>query len=152
MAYSLENTTDLTALANAIRAKTGDNATMTVSAMATAVAGISGGGSSWTPTTFITSEMEFSKYSAELDLTNYLGNSPFLLCVVYIKNNSMSGVDYGWCVFYYNGSNINRIAGIDTSDLQSAGNSFSCDYYNGIISFSNTNTPWDEDTMAFLIS
>ena len=43
MAYSLENTTDLTALGNAIRAKTGSAATMTVAEMATAVNGISAG-------------------------------------------------------------------------------------------------------------
>lgn len=56
MAYSLENTTDLTALGDAIRAKTGGTATMTVAEMATAVAGISGGGSSGTtlPSNYIT--------------------------------------------------------------------------------------------------
>lgn len=156
MAYSLENTTDLTALGDAIRAKTGSNATMTVAQMATAVASISGGG--WTPTTFtnITSEMEFSKYSAELDLTNYLGNSPFILCVVFIKGDDLISSNYGWCVYYYSGSNMNRIVGIDESDLYSFdnvdGNQFSCDYYNGIISFQNKNTPWDTQTMAFLIS
>ena len=46
MAYSLQDTTDLTALGNAIRAKTGGNSTMTVAEMASAVAGISGNGSS----------------------------------------------------------------------------------------------------------
>lgn len=162
MAYSLENITDLTALGDAIRAKTGSNATMTVAQMATAVASISGGGGSssgggWTPTTFtnITNEMEFSKYSAELDLTNYLGNSPFILCVIYIKSD-MSSSSYGWCVYYYSGSNMNRIVGIDENDLFSFDNvddnQFSCDYYNGIISFQNKNTPWDTQTMAFLIS
>lgn len=161
MAYSLENTADLTNLADAIRAKTGSNATMTVAQMATAIASISGGGGSssgggWTPTTFtnITSEMEFSKYSAELDLTNYLGNSPFILCVVYIKSD-MSSSSYGWCVYYYSGSNMNRIVGVDESNLlgnNPDNNQFSCDYYNGIISFSNINTPWDTQTMAFLIT
>lgn len=41
--YSLENTTDLTALGDAIRAKTGDSNEMTVAEMATAVAGITAG-------------------------------------------------------------------------------------------------------------
>lgn len=48
MAYSLQDTTDLTALGNAIRAKTGGSANMTVAEMATAVGNIStgsGGGS-----------------------------------------------------------------------------------------------------------
>ena len=44
MAYSLENTTDLTALGNAIRTKTGGSGTMTVAEMATAVDSISVGG------------------------------------------------------------------------------------------------------------
>lgn len=44
MAYSLENTTELTALANAIRAKTGGSGTMTVSQMTSAVGTISSGG------------------------------------------------------------------------------------------------------------
>jgi len=43
MAYSLENTIDLTNLANAIRAKTGGNSSMTVAEMATEVSTISGG-------------------------------------------------------------------------------------------------------------
>lgn len=45
MSYALIDTTDLTTLGNAIRAKTGDTATMAVSAMATAVNGISVGSS-----------------------------------------------------------------------------------------------------------
>lgn len=46
MAYSLENTVELTALANAIRAKTGGSGTMTVSQMTSAVGTISGEGGS----------------------------------------------------------------------------------------------------------
>lgn len=58
MAYSLENTTDLTALGNAIRAKTSGSATMTVAEMATAINGITtGGGSSATlPDNYMTFE------------------------------------------------------------------------------------------------
>ena len=44
MAYSLENTTDLIALGNAIREKTGDNETMTIAEMTTAVADLEVGG------------------------------------------------------------------------------------------------------------
>lgn len=44
MAYSLQDTNDLTTLGNAIRAKTGGSSNMTVAEMATAVAGISSGG------------------------------------------------------------------------------------------------------------
>lgn len=58
MAYSLQDTSDLTALGNAIRAKTGGSSNMTVAEMATAVSGISSGGGSlqvysWTSTTKI---------------------------------------------------------------------------------------------------
>lgn len=42
MAYSLENTADLTALANAIRAKSGNTGTLTVEGMETAVRGLVG--------------------------------------------------------------------------------------------------------------
>ena len=58
MAYSLENTTDLTTLGNAIRVKTGGSATMTVVEMATAVNGITtGSGSSATlPDNYMTLE------------------------------------------------------------------------------------------------
>lgn len=44
MAYSLQNTTDLSNLADAIRAKTGGSSNMTVADMATAVASIAGSG------------------------------------------------------------------------------------------------------------
>lgn len=46
--YVLEDSTEMTALANAIRTKTGSNASMSVSDMATAVSGISAGGISYT--------------------------------------------------------------------------------------------------------
>lgn len=42
MAYSLENTADLTALANAIRAKSGNTGTLTVEGMETAIRGLVG--------------------------------------------------------------------------------------------------------------
>ena len=55
MSYALIDTTDLTALGNAIRAKTGDTATMAVSEMATAVSGITTDGSgSALPETYMT--------------------------------------------------------------------------------------------------
>ena len=44
MAYSLQDTTDLTSLGDAIRAKTGGSSNMTVAEMATAVASIGGSG------------------------------------------------------------------------------------------------------------
>lgn len=56
MSYALIDTTDLTALGNAIRTKTGGTATMAVSAMATAVSGITTGGVSTLPNTYMTYE------------------------------------------------------------------------------------------------
>ena len=47
MAYSLENTSDLTALGNAIRTKSGGSATMTVAGMKTAVNSLKTGGSTY---------------------------------------------------------------------------------------------------------
>lgn len=116
MAYSLENTTDLTALANAIRAKTGDNATMTVSAMATAVAGISGGGSSWTPTTMtdITNNaiVSLSKNNGSIDLSGYT-SVPYIL-VGYIESRDHSyTTTIEICI--YSGSIIVGEAGANSS-------------------------------------
>jgi hypothetical protein len=65
MAYSLENTSDLTALGDAIRAKTGDSDTMTVAEMATAVNGITTGGGI-TP-----SGMKYITSMDTIDVTNY---------------------------------------------------------------------------------
>lgn len=48
MAYSLQNTTDLSNLGDAIRAKTGGSSNMTVAEMATAVASITSGGGTLT--------------------------------------------------------------------------------------------------------
>lgn len=107
MAYSLENTSDLTTLGNAIRTKTGGNATMTVAQMATAVATISsGGGGGWTPSTAtdITSSADLGKYDGSIDLSSY-NSAPYIITVFgIVKNLLEDNVPKVGVIGYYNGN------------------------------------------------
>lgn len=109
MAYSLIDTSDLTTLGNAIRTKTGGNATMTVAQMATAVATISsggGGGGGWTPSTAtdITSSADLGKYDGSIDLSSY-NSAPYIIIVVgAVKNLYENNVPALGAIGYYNGN------------------------------------------------
>lgn len=84
MAYSLENINDLTALGNAIRAKTGESETMTVAEMTTAVDSISVGGTErdtyWTGWgyggTGVSSTGNFINKQIDKTLTLTINNAP----------------------------------------------------------------------------
>ena len=110
MAYSLENTTDLTALGNAIRAKTGSNAAMTVVQMATAVAGITGDGGS-SPGLIISNFenvidsgiVDVGKYDAYIDLSGYI-NAPFLIiCLGDSEGQGTIGYFNGTSMVFFSG-------------------------------------------------
>ena len=117
MAYSLENTADLTALGNAIRTKTGGSGTMTVAEMATAVDSISVGGTErdtyWTGWgyggTGVGASGGYIYKQINRTLTLTLNNAPtekfyltFMSCLTSIPSNS-SSIKY-YFVTYDNGT------------------------------------------------
>lgn len=145
MAYSLENTTDLTALGDAIRAKTGDIATMTVAQMATAVAGISGGGgssSSGFPTTNLHGAwINMSNYP-DYDLSAYIGtndNTPFMF-LFYSVNGMNEG---GLHIVSYDGNNLVMNAPNDAVYTEWSSMVLS----NGILSITDTEIKGDRLTL-----
>lgn len=102
MAYSLQDTTDLTSLGNAIRAKTGGSSNMTVAEMATAVAGISSGGGSL-------QELRFGRTSSSAvkgPVTVSVDTLPSKFILIYtVANGSSSGSDFTiYTVIYDNGT------------------------------------------------
>ena len=107
MSYALINTNDLTALGNAIRTKTGGSSILSISEMATAVSGITGGGGGWSPTTFSTipsANITTEKYGADIDLSGY--SSPFI-AILYADDGIIEDL---LVVIYYNGSSYTYLA------------------------------------------
>lgn len=134
MSYALIDTTDLTALGNAIRTKTGGSSAMTVSAMATAVAGItSGGGGGWAPST-LHQDVSFELVEPEepeegeepeddgithliADLSSYT-SAPFMVIAWW---------DFDAIVGIFNGTTMSWYHTINEQDL------FVEDYTNGVL-------------------
>lgn len=136
MAYSLQNTTDLIALGNAIRAKTGGASNLTVAEMATAVASITGGGGGgYHPSTItnITANASEGKYDGSIDLSNY-ENNPYLI-VIFADNNSNFSPELG-AVGYWDGSTFDFLYG-ETGNT--SGMMYLLDYTNGILSYASGN-------------
>ena len=106
MSYALIDTNDLTTLGNAIRTKTGGSANLSISEMATAVAGISGGGGGWTPTSCSKINENYltkGKGDVEVDMSNYK-TGPFCIIVGYESN-----ITTAMTLVYYNGSTYSII-------------------------------------------
>ena len=152
MAYSLQNTTDLTALGNAIRTKTGGALNLTVAEMATAVAGITGGGggSGWTPTTFteITADAELGKYDGSIDLSSY-ESDPFIILLFAPDLKQMSSTFLIGCVGYWNGSSFDLFYGDTTQSFTDYSN---IDYSNGVLSYTTQTTSQSRASRFFIIT
>lgn len=151
MAYSLQNITDLTALGNAIRTKTGGALNLTVAEMATAVAGITGGGGSgWTPTTFteITADAEFGKHDGSIDLSNY-ESDPFII-LLFADNLAQYGSTFLiGCVGYWNGSSFDLFYGITTEAFSDYNN---INYSNGVLSYTTSTVSQSRASRFFIIT
>ena len=118
-------TDKLTAIANAIRAKTGGSAALTLTDMPTAISGIVTN-SGWTPTSCNEIPAQYitpDKYGCSVDLSAYI-SAPFIFIASKPNNDSpsyatLSGVDD---LVFYNGSGytffIHYAGGItDTSTI-----------------------------------
>lgn len=129
MSYSLQNTTSLTSLADAIRSKTGDSASMTVEEMITAVNSITtGGGSSsggWILRKEFYETSTVSGVSAEIihgsyiDIDTELAQDKafvFLFTSTSKGSSSSAGADHVYLLFY-DGSKL-----VPTDSSRTAGN------------------------------
>lgn len=102
MSYVLENSTEMTALANAIRTKSGQSGSMTVSQLTTAVNGISGGGFTYTTTSSSNAGSNSNNTVITLPSALQGGGTNFIL---YVKCVNSSGNALSHRIFYYNSSN-----------------------------------------------
>ena len=106
MSYALIDTTDLTALGDAIRAKTGESGNLTISEMATAVGNISGGQTVETlPSNFLNITGDFS-YGLNSDY--YYGKKmrPYLFQMTFTDITNLSRAFSGISIYGVDG-NIN---------------------------------------------
>lgn len=160
MAYSLENTTDLSNLADAIRAKTGNNGSLSVADMATAVASITGGGG--TPTLSYSAVAVAASSSTAFTTLTLVGDaSKTNIWLLSLRRSTSTNGSYsrwaGWPALVIKKPNSNPVlqlfTGANSNATYSPWNQYSSISASGnnvTITFSNNVYPSDSNLMWYL--
>lgn len=150
MSYVLEDSTEMAALASAIRTKTGSNASMSVSDMATAVSGISGGSITYLKTNSSNAGSSATNTVITLPSSIQGGSKDFFICV---KNVNSSGNLNGQMLYYYSHSN-NTFTQLSGGFISSGVGFSSCSWNNSstktqVKIVANGNITWKANSTSY---